>query len=120
MKKWVFLLISIVALGVMFPGCNAGAKSGTGAELRKVVIDNTDWHAVYKRIDGKRKDAKLSWSKLAKKAGIKVASWMTGLNTSHPTEEEIYKIAAVPEMNTTYAYLRFGIEDTEIEQEDEL
>ena len=29
----------------------------------------------------------------------------------HPTEEEVHKIAAVPEMNTTYAYLRYGITD---------
>lgn len=69
------------------------------------------WSNVYKRINAKRKEAGLSWNELAALAGIKVKTWMTGLPISHPTEEEVHKIADVPQMNTTYNYLRFGIEE---------
>ncbi len=75
------------------------------------MANSASWTNVYKRINAKRKEAGLSWNELAKKAGIKVSTWMTGLPISHPTEEEVHKIAAVPEMNTTYAYLRYGITD---------
>lgn len=75
------------------------------------MANSASWTNVYKRINAKRKEAGLSWNQLAKLAGIKVSTWMTGLPISHPTEEEIHKIAAVPEMNTTYAYLRYGITD---------
>jgi hypothetical protein len=70
----------------------------------------SSWSNVYKRIDQKRIAADLSWNMLAAMAGIKVKSWMTGIPTSHPTENEVRKIAAVPEMNTTYEYLRYGTE----------
>ena len=75
------------------------------------MANNASWTNVYKRINTKRKEAGLTWNELAKKAGIKIATWMTGLPISHPTEEEVHKIAVVPEMNTTYAYLRYGITD---------
>lgn len=70
----------------------------------------SSWSNVYKRINQKRVAADLSWNQLAALAGIKVKSWMTGIPTSHPTETEVHKIAAVPEMNTTYEYLRYGTE----------
>ena len=75
------------------------------------MANRDSWTNVYKRINAKRKEAGLTWNELAKKAGIKMATWMTGLPISHPTDEEVHKIAAVPEMNTTYAYLRYGITD---------
>lgn len=75
------------------------------------MANSASWTNVYKRINTKRKEAGLTWNELAKKAGIKMATWMTGLPISHPTDEEVHKIAAVPEMNTTYAYLRYGITD---------
>lgn len=75
------------------------------------MANSASWTNVYKRINTKRKEAGLTWNELAKKAGIKMATWMTGLPISHPTDEEVHKIAAVPGMNTTYAYLRYGITD---------
>ena len=75
------------------------------------MANNASWTNVYKRINEKRKAAGLTWNQLASKAGIKMGTWMTGLPISHPTEEEVHKIANVPEMNTTYAYLRYGITD---------
>lgn len=78
------------------------------------MANSASWTNVYKRINAKRKGAGLSWNQLAEKAGIKMATWMTGLPISHPTEEEVHKIANVPEMNTTYAYLRYGITDLSV------
>lgn len=74
-----------------------------------LVVDQSSWKAVYKRINAKRKEAGLSWNQLAKQAGIKVATWMTGLAISHPSEDDVRKIA--PVLNTTYEYLRFGTEE---------
>lgn len=71
-----------------------------------LAADPSSWQSVYKRINAKRKEAGLSWNQLAKQAGIKTATWMTGLPISHPTEEEVRKIA--PVLNTTYEYLRYG------------
>lgn len=71
-----------------------------------LAADPSSWQSVYKRINAKRKEAGLSWNQLAKKAGIKTATWMTGLPISHPTDEEVRKIA--PVLNTTYEYLRYG------------
>lgn len=75
------------------------------------MANNASWSSVYKRINTRRKDVGLTWNQLAKKAGIKVGTWMTGLPISHPTEEEVRKIASVPEMCTTYVYLRYGVTD---------
>ena len=73
------------------------------------MANSASWSNVYKRINAKRKAAKLTWNQLAEKAGIPVSTWMTGLAISHPTDEEIRKIA--PVVNSTYAYLRYGITD---------
>ena len=75
------------------------------------MANSASWSNVYKRINQKRKDANLTWQQLAQKAGIRMGTWMTGVPITHPTEEEVHKIANVPEMNTTYAYLRYGITD---------
>lgn len=73
------------------------------------MANNTSWNSVYKRINAKRKEAGLTWNQLAKQAGIKVGTWMTGLPISHPTKEDVRKIA--PVVNSTYVYLRYGITD---------
>ncbi len=63
---------------------------------------------VYKRILKKKKASGLTWDQIAEAAGIPVASWMTGLATSSPSDEELKKIA--PVLNTTYEYLKYGKE----------
>lgn len=73
------------------------------------MANNASWTNVYKRINAKRKEAGLTWNQLAQQAGIKMATWMTGLPISHPSDEDIHKIA--PVVNSTYAYLRYGITD---------
>ncbi len=62
--------------------------------------------AVYKRILDKKTEKKLTWDELAHLAKIRVASWMTGLPTSQPADDEIKKIA--PVLDTTYEYLKYG------------
>lgn len=73
------------------------------------MANSASWNNVYKRINEKRKEAGLTWNQLASKAGIKMATWMTGLPISHPSDSDIHKIA--PVVNSTYAYLRYGITD---------
>lgn len=73
------------------------------------MANSASWTNVYKRIDEERRNCGLTWTQLAKKAGIKMKTWMTGLPINHPTEEEIRKIA--PVVNSTYVYLRYGITD---------
>lgn len=61
---------------------------------------------VYKRIL-KLKTAKgLTWEQIAAEAGIPMKSWMTGVPTQSPTDEELRKIA--PVLDTTYEYLKYG------------
>lgn len=73
------------------------------------MANSASWTSVYKRINQKRKEAGLTWNQLASQAGIKMATWMTGLPISHPSDDDIHKIA--PVVNSTYAYLRYGITD---------
>lgn len=61
---------------------------------------------VYRRILTLKKATKMSWDQIAKAAGIKVASWMTGLPTCEPTDQELEALA--PVLNTTYDYLKYG------------
>lgn len=63
---------------------------------------------IFKRVLEKKKEAGLTWDQLAKAAHIKLASWMTGLPSSNPTDEELKKIA--PVLNTTFKYLKYGKE----------
>lgn len=62
--------------------------------------------AVYKRILEKKSEKKLTWDELAYLAQIRVSSWMTGLPTCSPTDEELKKIA--PVLDTTYEWLKYG------------
>ena len=61
---------------------------------------------VYKRILEKKKESGLTWDEIVKAAQIQLKSWMTGLPTSKPTDEELKKLA--PVLNTTYNYLKYG------------
>lgn len=61
---------------------------------------------VYKRILEKKKESGLTWDEIVKEAQIPLKSWMTGLPTSKPTDEELHKLA--PVLNTTYEYLKYG------------
>lgn len=61
---------------------------------------------LFKRINTKKKEAKLTWDEIAKSAHIRLGTWMTGLPTSAPTDEELRKLA--PVLNTTYKYLKYG------------
>lgn len=61
---------------------------------------------VFKRIRKLKEKKKITWDQLAAEAGIPVSSWMTGLPTMEPTDEELQKIA--PVLDTTYEYLKYG------------
>ena len=61
---------------------------------------------VFKRINTKKKEAQLTWDEIAKSAHIRLGTWMTGLPTSAPTDDELRKLA--PVLNTTYEYLKEG------------
>lgn len=61
---------------------------------------------LFKRINTKKKEAQLTWDEIAKKAHIRLGTWMTGLPTSAPTDDELRKLA--PVLNTTYEYLKNG------------
>ena len=61
---------------------------------------------MFKRILDKKKASGLTWDDIAKAAGIRLSSWMTGLPTSSPTDTELMRIA--PVLNTTYEYLKYG------------
>ncbi len=61
---------------------------------------------VYKRILEKKKESGLTWDEIVKEAKIPLKSWMTGLPTSKPTDEELHKLA--PVLKTTYEYLKYG------------
>lgn len=58
-------------------------------------------------------DVQKSWNEIAHEAGIKISSWMTGIPTSNPTDEELKKLA--PVLNTTYEWLKYGVRETENE-----
>lgn len=61
---------------------------------------------LYKRILQKKKEVGLTWDEITKEAQIRLGSWMTGLPTSKPTDEELHKLA--PVLKTTYEYLKYG------------
>ena len=61
---------------------------------------------LFKRIFEKKKEAGLTWDEVAKTAHIRLGTWMTGIPTSKPTDEEIEKMA--PVLNTTFEYLKYG------------
>lgn len=49
-----------------------------------------------------------TWDEIAHEAGIKLSSWMTGIPTAKPTDEEIKRMA--PVLGTTYEWLKNGKE----------
>lgn len=61
---------------------------------------------VYKRILKMKKEVGKTWDEIAQEAGIPVSSWMTGLPTVQPSDDELRKLA--PVLNTTYEYLKYG------------
>ncbi len=61
---------------------------------------------VFKRIMAKKKEAGFTWDEITHKAHIRLGTWMTGLPTSKPTDEELRKLA--PVLNTTYEFLKNG------------
>lgn len=61
---------------------------------------------VFKRIMERKKAVGLTWDEIAKAAHIRLGSWMTGLPTSKPTDEELKKLA--PVLETTYEWLKNG------------
>lgn len=61
---------------------------------------------VFKRIMERKKAVGFTWDEIAKAAHIRLGSWMTGLPTSKPTDEELKKLA--PVLETTYEWLKNG------------
>lgn len=61
---------------------------------------------LFKRIMQKKKESGKTWDEITHEAHIRLGSWMTGLPTSKPTDEELKKLA--PVLNTTYEYLKNG------------
>lgn len=61
---------------------------------------------VFMRIMKVKERRGLSWDELAEKAGIAIASWMTGIPTSTPSDDDLRRIAKV--LGTTYDFLKNG------------
>lgn len=61
---------------------------------------------LFKRVFEKKREAGLTWDELARKAHIRLGTWMTGLPTAKPTDRELQEIA--PVLNTTFDYLKYG------------
>lgn len=61
---------------------------------------------VFKRILEAKQQVGKSWDQISKEAGIPLASWMTGLPTSQPSDKDLRKIA--PVLDTTYEWLKYG------------
>lgn len=61
---------------------------------------------IFKRIMTKKLKEGITWDELAAQANIRQASWMTGLPTSSPTDEELHRMA--PVLKTTYEWLKNG------------
>lgn len=61
---------------------------------------------VFSRILEKKKEAGKTWDELHAETGVPLASWMTGLPTTSPSDEDLRKLA--PALNTTYEFLKYG------------
>ena len=64
--------------------------------------------AIYRRCDEVREENGLSWSQFAKKAGLKLKSWMIGIPTSNPTDKELQAIAST--YGVCFDWLKYGTE----------
>ena len=67
---------------------------------------NENMTEIFRRIMQKKIESRLEWNEIAAKAGIKISSWMTGIPTSNPTDDDIRKIA--PVLGTTFEWLKYG------------
>lgn len=61
---------------------------------------------VFKRVLEKKKELGYTWEELSYLAKIPLASWMTGIPTTTPTDSELKALA--PVLNTTFEYLKYG------------
>ena len=61
---------------------------------------------MYMRILDKKKESGMTWNQIAATAGIRIASWMTGVDYDQPTDADLRAIA--PVLSTTYNYLKYG------------
>lgn len=61
---------------------------------------------VFRRIMRKKIESRLEWNEIASNGGIKISSWMTGIPTSNPSDDDIRKIA--PVLGTTFEWLKYG------------
>lgn len=61
---------------------------------------------IFRRIMQKKIESRLEWNEIASNGGIKISSWMTGIPTSNPTDDDIRKIA--PVLGTTFEWLKYG------------
>ena len=61
---------------------------------------------LFRRIMQKKIESRLEWNEIASNGGIKISSWMTGIPTSNPSDDDIRKIA--PVLGTTYEWLKYG------------
>lgn len=61
---------------------------------------------VFSRIMKKKIESKMGWDEIAKKAHIRLSTWMTGIPTDQPSDDDLKKLA--PVLNTTYEYLKYG------------
>ena len=61
---------------------------------------------VLQRIFKKKVESGKTWDEIAKEAHIRLATWMTGIPTCSPKDDELKKLA--PVLNTTYRYLKYG------------
>lgn len=61
---------------------------------------------LFSRILEKKKESGKTWDQIAEEARIPLGSWMTGIPTSAPSDEDLRKMA--PVLNTTYEFLKNG------------
>ncbi|WP_288621116.1 hypothetical protein [uncultured Treponema sp.] len=61
---------------------------------------------LFRRIMQKKIESRLEWNEIASNGGIKISSWMTGIPTSNPSDDDIRKIA--PVLGTTFEWLKYG------------
>lgn len=61
---------------------------------------------IFKRIRELKMKLGLGWDQIAAEAGIPLASWMTGIPTSVPSDADLKKLA--PVLKTTFEWLKHG------------
>lgn len=61
---------------------------------------------IFKRLLKLKKESGLTWDEISTKAHIKQASWMTGIPTSTPSDEDIEKLAEL--FHSTFKWIKYG------------